>query len=252
MILAIDCGNTRAKWGLNYGGGQHGIQRHADSASANAGWRAQGSAAVDQLEHLEPQWQALPQPHTIAIANVAGAAVRAALERALSRFEAKPVWVQSRTSQCGVTNGYADPRQLGCDRWCALIAARHAHPGACLVVNAGTATTVDMLASSGMFRGGVILPGPELMKQSLAARTAGLPLARGEFSAEPRNTADAIETGCLLAQLGAIERMYSSLEPGGICLLSGGAALKIAGRLGIPVRVMENMVLEGLVRIACA
>jgi len=250
MILAIDCGNTRAKWGL-HSWGLPG-ERLADSAPINAGWRAQGAVPVDQLQDLQAAWQPLPQPHAIVIANVAGAAVRAMLEGALGRFDAKPVWVQSRASQCGVINGYADPAQLGSDRWCALIAARHAHRGACLVVNAGTATTVDMLTAGGMFRGGVILPGLELMKRSLAARTAELPFARGEFSADPRNTADAIETGCLLAQLGAIEKMYSSLEPGAMCLLSGGAALKIAGRLGIPVRVMENMVLEGLVRIACA
>lgn len=122
--------------------------------------------------------------------------------------------------------------------------------GPALVVNAGTATTVDMLTSSGLFSGGIILPGLELMKESLAARTAGLPLARGEYADHPRTTADAIETGCLLAQAGAIERVYARLEPGALCLVSGGAALKIAARLKVPVRVVENLVLEGLVQIA--
>jgi type III pantothenate kinase len=108
-----------------------------------------------------------------------------------------------------VTNGYADPGQLGADRWAALIGARQIHRGTVLVVNSGTATTVDVLSSSGFFRGGVILPGIELMKEALAARTAGLPFTRGEFAEQPR-TADAVESGNLLAQVGVVERMYAA------------------------------------------
>jgi type III pantothenate kinase len=88
------------------------------------------------------------------------------------------------------------------------------------------------------------------MKRSLARNTAGLPLARGRFSDEPRKTADAIETGCLLAQAGAIERAFATLEHGAACLLAGGAARRIAPHLSIPVRLVDHLVLEGLVRIA--
>jgi type III pantothenate kinase len=118
------------------------------------------------------------------------------------------------------------------------------------VVTAGTATTVDVLRGDGRFVGGVILPGLELMKCSLARNTAALPLARGRFSAEPRNTADAIETGCVLAQAGAIERAFATMEHGAACVLAGGAARRIARHLSIPVRLVDNLVLEGLVRIA--
>jgi type III pantothenate kinase len=240
VILAVDCGNTRIKWGLH-------------SGSVDAGWRQQGTLLLASIDKLNAEWASLPAPRAVVIANVAGAKARDALSAALERFAPEPVWVVARQSQCGVTNAYDDPAQLGADRWSALIGARQAHAGASLVVNAGTATTVDLLSASGLFRGGVILPGLELMKQSLAAGTAGLPLGRGEFTEEPRSTADAIETGCLLAQAGAIEQMYRRLEPGALCLLSGGAALRIAARLAIPVRVAENIVLDGLVRIAmCA
>jgi type III pantothenate kinase len=251
VILAIDCGNTRAKWGLHSSGLQGGALP-ADHASGGHGWRRLGSVPLAEIEQLQVQWQSLPEPQAIAIAHVAGNAAREPLAKALARFRVRPIWVCARHSQCGVTNGYAEPGQLGADRWAALIAARHAHAGPSLVVNAGTATTVDLLSSSGLFRGGLILPGLDLMKQALAARTAGLPLVRGEFVEAPRNTADAIETGCLLAQLGAIEKMHARLEPGALCLLSGGAALRVAGRLNIPVRVVEDLVLEGLVRIACS
>ena len=118
------------------------------------------------------------------------------------------------------------------------------------MVTAGTATTADVLKGDGTFAGGAILPGLDLMKRSLAHHTAGLPLTRGRFSIQPRNTADAIETGCLLAQAGAIERMFAAMEPGAACLLAGGAAGRIARHLSIPAQLVDNLVLEGLVRIA--
>ena len=129
MILAIDCGNTRAKWGL-----------HDGAAHGGDGWRRQGSMPLGDLGRLETEWQSLPQLSSIAIAHVAGSAAREPLAKALRRFEVQPIWVCARSSQCGVTNGYADPAQLGADRWAALIGARHAHPGPSLVVSAGTAS----------------------------------------------------------------------------------------------------------------
>ena len=161
-----------------------------------------------------------------------------------------PTWVKAKRRECGVTNGYGRPDRLGADRWAALIGAWSILRGPCLVVTAGTATTVDILRGDGRFVGGAIIPGLELMKRSLARNTAGLPLARGRFSAEPRNTADAIETGCLLAQAGAIERAFATVEQGAACVLAGGAARRIVVHLGIPVRLVDNLVLEGLVRIA--
>ncbi|HYS75652.1 MAG TPA: type III pantothenate kinase, partial [Burkholderiales bacterium] len=186
----------------------------------------------------------------VIVANVAGRSARKWLESFFARRSLIPTWVEAKRRQCGVTNGYGKPAQLGADRWAALIGAWSILRGPCLVVTAGTATTADVLKGDGTFAGGAIFPGLELMKRSLADRTAGLPLARGRFSIPPRNTADAIETGCLLAQAGAIERMFAAMEPGAACLLAGGAAGRIARHLSIPARLVDNLVLEGLVRIA--
>jgi type III pantothenate kinase len=87
------------------------------------------------------------------------------------------------------------------------------------------------------------------MQRALSRNTAGLPLSRGRFAQEPRCTADAIESGCLHAQAGAIERMYARLEAGAVCLVSGGNAERIQPILNIPARVVDNLALEGLVRI---
>ena len=155
-----------------------------------------------------------------------------------------------------MTNEYEHPAKLGVDRWCALIGARHLQSGACIVVGAGTATTVDMLSADGRFLGGVILPGFELMKRSLSENTAALPFAEGAYVERPRNTADAIETGVLHAQAGAIERMtvqlqkLAGLRKPPVCLVSGGAAQVIAAALGTPLRIVDHLVLEGVARIA--
>src|SRR5207248_1015330 len=146
--------------------------------------------------------------------------------------------------QCGVANGYAAPEQLGVDRWCALIGARHLQHGDCVVVGASTATTVDLLSAAGEFLGRLIVPGYALMKRALAENTAALPLAAGRYVDEPLNTADAIESGALHAQAGGVERMAAYLQRHGgaqaSCLVSGGAASRIAAALTIPHRVVDH------------
>jgi type III pantothenate kinase len=234
MILAVDCGNSRLKWGLH----------------ENGGWRRTGTVPVSELLRLEKSWKRLASADKVVVANVAGRSVRKSLEAIFARRSMVPAWVRAKRRECGVTNGYGQPGQLGADRWAALIGAWSILRGPCLVVTAGTATTADILRGDGRFVGGVILPGLDLMKRSLARNTAGLQLARGRFSDEPRKTADAIETGCLLAQAGAIERAFATLEHGAACLLAGGAARRIAPHLSIPVRLVDHLVLEGLVRIA--
>jgi type III pantothenate kinase len=232
-ILTIDCGNSVLKWGL-----------HRDGA-----WVRQDAAPLGAIVGLDPQWRALGPVDRIVISNVAGQAVGAEIERLVARWPVRPIHVVPKRSECGVVNGYEQPERLGADRWAALIGARSIERAPCLVVDAGTATTADILGADGTFRGGVILPGIDLMKRALAQHAAQLPLSEGHVVPEPRRTVDAIETGCLLAQAGAIERLHAGMEPGARCLLSGGNAPKIARALRIEARVVDNLVLEGLLKI---
>lgn len=236
MILAIDIGNTRIKWGLHDG----------------RGWRGCGSVALADVQRFD--WEIPPGAiERAVIANVAGEAAARAVASALGQRAGELVWVRPAATQCGVRNGYEDPAQLGSDRWAALIGAHHLHPESCLVVMAGTATTVDVLDATGMFRGGLILPGIGLMRRSLAQGTARLGLQAGMVADLPRNTADAITSGCMQAHLGAIERQFARIaaEPGALCILSGGASASLHERLDLPRRRVDGLVLEGLIRIAC-
>lgn len=227
MILCLDAGNTRLKYGLFDG----------------SGWRAQGALTHDAIDDLRAKLPA--RPTRIVACNVAGEAVRRRIE-ALSASLGLPLdWLASSAAACGVRNGYDTPQQLGADRWAALIGARALHAGACLVVMAGTATTIDVLDDTGLFRGGLILPGLSLMRTALARNTADLPHAAGHYRAQPTNTDDAIVSGALHATLGAIARMRAEAA---LCLLSGGAAGELAPHLGLPCRLVDNLVLEGLAR----
>jgi type III pantothenate kinase len=155
-----------------------------------------------------------------------------------------------------VRNGYSNAAQLGSDRWAALIAAWHLVRGKCLVVNSGTATTIDALSGQGEFLGGLILPGVELMQRSMVAAAVQLKPAQGEYVPFPLNSADALYSGAIQANCGAIERQYTLLDDGSAPLiLSGGAAGLLQRcldqkRFSVPPRVVDNLVLQGLLLIA--
>ena len=244
QVLAIDVGNSRMKWGL------HGPR----------GWRALGVTPNSEVGTLSVRdWHHLPRPARAVGVNVAGEAMRVRVEAQLARWRLTPEWLTAADAACGVTNRYARPAQLGADRWASLVAAwRRSNvtdlfPPACVVVNAGTAVTIDVLDVDGVFRGGLILPGIRLMLQALAENTSGLRVAAGAFRDFPDNTSDAMYAGAIQAVCGAIEQMRRKVDvnPAHVrCYLAGGAAPEIGPYLSPPVEVVEHLVLEGVLALA--
>jgi type III pantothenate kinase len=237
MILAVDAGNSRVKWGF-----------------CKAGlWIAEGAVSHPDIVRLGEAWKPYGAPHAIVVSNVAGEKVRSALGLLFGRFRMQPVWVSSASEQCGVRNRYENPAQLGADRWCALIGARHLQSGPVVIVNVGTAMPVDALSHEGEFLGGLILPGVRLMLEVLSAKTAHIRVDQGEFKSFPTNTRDAVYSGALQALLGAIDRVRallareSGVEPA--LLLSGGGASVLEPHLAMPVKRVDNLVLIGLAQI---
>lgn len=240
MNLCIDAGNSRVKWGWHDG----------------TCWSS--LAAVSLIEFAAANHDINPfaatheDPDRIVISNVAGEGAHQLIVNWTRIFEAEPLWLTGEAERCGVRSRYEPPGKLGSDRWAALVAAQALQPGGCLVVNAGTATTVDRLSAAGEFLGGLILPGVDLMRFVLHDHTGRLPLQEGVFRESPTNTLDAIESGCRHAQAGAVERMLRLCGPGTPCLVSGGAGPSLIERLEAPARYVENLVLEGLARIAAS
>ena len=252
MLLLIDAGNTRVKWAM--------VPNLPQEDAALGKWEASGQADHGGMAKLAQEWRAHEISRVLA-SNVAGGAMRDALEQTLFRaigIQPVPlVWFASVPELAGVRNGYRNPAQLGCDRFASAIGARALYPGRALIVaTCGTATTVDAIDENGLFMGGMILPGPVLMAQSLARNTAQLPQVAERFDgAAPfaDNTDEAIASGCVLAQAGAIGRAVEALTQDHdeiTCLLSGGAAPLIAPHLNMAHEIVENLVLIGLHQVA--
>ncbi|TAN73195.1 MAG: type III pantothenate kinase [Gallionella sp.] len=243
MKLLIDAGNTRIKWALvNNGdwllGGALPVQQASGLQQHFAG---QFGKLVTDLRDIQQTW----------VSNVAGEEVAGAIRNACAAPQCPPRFITAQAAQCGVRNGYAQPSQLGSDRWAALIAAWRLTGRSCLSVNCGTATTIDALSGQGEFIGGLILPGVELMQHSLGAATARLQPARGKYAPFPLNTADALYSGAIQATCGAIERQHALLGDGSApVVLSGGAAAQLQHRINLPVQMVDNLVLQGLLLIA--
>jgi type III pantothenate kinase len=237
-ILAVDAGNTRIKWGVHDG----------------RGWRVTGAVETGKAETLHESLTGAAGTRRAIACNVAGEIVREAIEAACARASIPVTFIRGEASRLGVTSDYRDPAQLGADRWVALVAAHSARPGHKLVINAGTAVTIDALTADGRFFGGVILPGPALMRRSLDRGTAALREAHGEVREFPDNTRDAIATGTVIACAGAADRIARAMNargtPPGLIILSGGAARELAPALGLPHEIHENLVLDGLQLIA--
>jgi type III pantothenate kinase len=239
-LLAIDSGNTTIKWGLHNG----------------SDWHERGIIAQNQRALLNQIWRELPEPSSIIVSNVAGPFAEAALLNLFVIWKAIPYWISATAYQCGVRNYYSNPAQLGSDRWAALIATWRMRRQGCLVINVGTAMTVDTLSDRGEFLGGIILPGFDLMKQALVNKTALLTLTEGHFQDFPKMTSDAIHSGVIHALIGAIDHMYTLLSANlgrntPDCIISGGGATLLLPHIKVPLPIfVDNLVLEGLKVIA--
>ncbi|MBC7700808.1 type III pantothenate kinase [Aquabacterium sp.] len=249
-FLVIDIGNTRLKWGL-YSQGVPGAEL-----------LAHGAVVLEDIDHLWIQeWQALAAPDAMLGCVVAGDAIKRRVEEQLANWGVKPRWVVSSAQASGVVNGYEHPARLGADRWAAIIGARQRALQVCadapppvLAVMVGTAVTVDAVDVQGRFLGGLIMPGFGLMYRALESGTAGLKVPTGEVQDFPTNTSDALMSGGTDAIAGAIERslrrlqLHTGREP--LLVMSGGAVSRLAHVTELPVRVVENLIFEGLLTLA--
>jgi type III pantothenate kinase len=237
-VLLLDIGNSRVKWAL--------VQPPE--------WFADGACPHDETDTLLREWDRFPAPEKVIASNVAGEE-RARLFSTYWQARDVPLhWMQPPQASSGVRNLYDRPEQLGSDRWAALVGAWSSTQGACLVVSAGTAVTVDALNKQGEFIGGLILPGRHLMLKSLAAGTHALDELAGQAMGFPRNTADAIASGAATALASAIEKAFqrlasiSATPPA--CILTGGDAEWLANHFQIGAIIAPRLVLEGLLIMA--
>ena len=254
--LLLDAGNTALKWALAGSDEPRALARGIQTLDADFTQTLQAAVRAS-LSNLPPR----PSTDLQAIGcSVASEPVTRAIEAAVAPSAPRGVeWLTSeaRFEYRGIVlvNGYRDPRQLGADRWHAMVAARQSFPERPLVVVcAGTATTVDCVDAAGRFLGGAIAPGTSLMADSLARGTARLPRSTGRPVAMPDNTDDAIATGVADALAGLVERRVRALARAGAppqLVLAGGRVGELASRLWLSdevagIMIEEHLVLRGL------
>ena len=239
MRLLVDCGNTATKWRLiNQAGLLISEQREQTTFF-------DGLVAVLHSHS--------PVMLEVFVASVAGGSTLASLERALNSlegFEYSLHIVKVIPEYLGLTIAYSDSRQLGVDRWLAMLAVVHHFDASVLLVSAGTAITVDVIAEDGQHRGGLIAPGWWLLKRSLAEGTAQLGIAsKIELVGSPSlglNTYDCIEKGVSSMLLSFISSAAAQFGKNiSRKILIGGDAPQISKKIeGFVVR--EGLVLDGL------
>jgi len=242
-ILLIDIGNTNLKWSLLQAG-------RLSPATAKTHRGITGDLLAAQC------WSEIQPPDAIYLANVAGADLESGLTGWMRRQWGKtPQVIRSVAQARGVTNGYFDPAQLGVDRWLTLLAVRRQEKGAVCIVDCGTAITVDLLGSDGGHHGGMILPGLDLMRESLLHQTRIPRVTHVPVDTLfARDTASAVASAAVNSAAALIERTVHQAavlcsEPPQL-ILTGSDAGQVAARLDIPCRIDHDLVMKGLVAIA--
>jgi type III pantothenate kinase len=158
------------------------------------------------------------------------------------------VQTQSRFGRVRVV--YPEPAHLGVDRFLGLLAANERKDGPWLIVSAGSALTVDLLAADGEHHGGLIAPMPAHMRAVLAENFAQLDLPQGRPQDFADDTADAIASGIRAAVLGLVERSLRKAQDklGTVptLLVGGGGAELLAYVDHSKVVIQPSLVLDGL------
>lgn len=120
---------------------------------------------------------------------------------------------KSQKTAFGVTNAYESPETLGVDRWLGIIAARFdtSCEQGVIVIDCGTAITIDVADKNGKHLGGIISPGLATMRKSLNLATERLQLVdSGNVKPHCSNTIDAISSGTTLSLVGLIEHIINN------------------------------------------
>lgn len=233
MILCIDAGNSRIKWRLTDNGQQiaKGAQR---------------TSTILDGEDLE--LSDIKPPTEIRIASVAGDGIAKSLHQQLLKKFSIPIRFAKVSATIGeLSCAYEDPHSLGVDRWLAMAAAYQQYQEPLMVVDAGSAITMDIIGPDGQHIGGYIAPGLTLMHDALWQNTSDVRVV-GSGSQElwipGKNTQQAVNRGCLLAAVSTIESLAAQFPVQ--IVLTGGDGKIIMQALSLNTEYHSNLVLDGL------
>jgi type III pantothenate kinase len=269
-LLAIEVGSSRVKVGYFPAVGACASEKSAGNLPIAAP-RLPEPREVFRVEHRpsEDQWLAevaaslddlnLPSETACLVAAVHGVAADR-LTAGVLRDRGFAKLVTLSREQIPIAVSLKEPSRVGIDRLlnaCAANRVRRAGTAA-IVVDVGTAMTVNFITADGVFQGGAIAAGPITALRALNSATASLPLLGPEaLAAAPppvgKSTEEAMASGAYWSAVGAarqlIERMSNDLPGEPDVFLTGGAAAGVAPHIGLgerPARYLPNLVLSGI------
>lgn len=231
MFVAVDVGNSNVVIGLF-------ASRDAGTGDPIDHWRAateQRRTADEWLMILRQflSWHdvGIEQVEAIVLASVVPGVTSSF--RRLAERSGIELLVLDWTTDTGVPILIDDPREAGADRLANAVAAFALWGGPSIVVDLGTATTLDVVSVDGEYLGGVILPGVEISLEALFTRAAAL--RRMELSAPPevigKSTIDAVRAGATFGYASQIDGLCARIERQlGTCrvVATGGVGTVIA------------------------
>jgi|TARA_B110000438_G_scaffold265057_1_gene278123 type III pantothenate kinase len=231
MILDIDIGNSYTKWRLTDG-----------AVVYRSG--SQTTQSISNGLELPPGVPIL----RVRLSSVVSDSLQGDLVAQMkSQFNAEVAVAKVSSSAAGVTCGYDDPSSLGIDRWLGMMASYSRYQASVLVVDAGSAMTLDLVTAEGRHIGGYILPGLTLMRDALWGGTDRVKVDADATSGgiDPaQDTAAAVNQGSLLASIAVIEKLLVQYQSN--LVVTGGDAKQLLPYLKGKVDYQPNLVLDGL------
>lgn len=240
MVLCIDVGNTAVKV--------------ADVEGDSIGRVTRLPTAGDPATSL----LGLPLHDAVAGMRVAMVSVVPAWSRAIRGLAVERGWdlLEAGARTIPLPVALPEPGRVGADRLLGAWAARERYGAPVVLIDVGTATTIDVVDASGAFVGGAILPGPALALRALST-TALLPSVPLERPATTigRDTVAAIQSGVVLGQAAAIGGLVRAMigelaAPARPTVVATGGALGVLGSIEGVDRVEPTLLLRGLGALA--
>lgn len=234
-LLTIGCGNSTVT-----------CLHHTDGRRLSLPAGAFDRGALQRFVMTAPVGRCL----VAAVVATVLADVEAALRDAGLRAE-----VAGRDHPCPLRLAYSTPATLGVDRWLGALAA-HRRCGRAIVVDCGTATTVNLVEADGTFRGGAIAPGLAAIVAGMAVRTPALPAPAldAEVALPAQSTQACVDAGVALGYVGMVEHLVSELVRSSSAPLSvivtGGNAARFLRRASLVAEHRPDLIHEGLALLA--
>ena len=235
MFLLIDIGNTRIKW-------QYRDEKNVISSN---------SVLVENFMDID--LTEIKSLKKVIVSNVNHSVVLDKVKENLSHFDSLIIEVTSESNEY-LINDYTDQSTLGVDRWLTAMGAWKIYGEDSIVINAGTAITIDLIQidqkRNAHFSGGMILPGIAISLGILNNSTNLIDTEIGQSQYPSLNTKDAVTTGILTSIQGAVNLVCKKLPSDLPILLTGGDADLIYDQSEEDwksrIKIESNLIFEGL------